>query len=103
MGVELIGGGRIENLPTSEDIPLIYTNSVQLKMSVFDMVLDLGVVASTDPERTVVKPVARVAMSPQHAKALAAVLDAHVKAYETAFGPLPDAPKVAGTDGKKSD
>lgn len=95
---ELVEPGKVEYITPMEEAPFIYTNSVQMKMSVYDLALELGIVAAADPQRTRVRPVARVVMSPQHAKALASILNAHIQAYERLFGPITDSPK--GTQGE---
>ena len=91
LGAEIVPSGPVEVLPADKDVPLIYTNGIQLKVSVYDVTLTLGVGTSVDPDRTVIKPVAQVVMSPQHAKVLASALETNVKAYEAAFGPIPEA------------
>lgn len=100
LGASVISGASLEMLPPDGEIPVIYTNSMQLKISVFDLLLDLGVNIGIENDRARVKPVARIIMSPQHAKVLASLLDTHVKAYEAAFGKIPEAaiPQSAESD-----
>lgn len=64
----------------------IYTNSVNLVASLYEFVFHFGL---TTPEweenREEKNLVARVRMSPQHAKALYLMLGAHLDAYEEKF------------------
>jgi hypothetical protein len=89
-----IGRGpvQIESPPPGMQIPSFYTNSVQLQLSVFDLKLLFGVIVSAAAPQPLMRPIAEVVMSPQHAKALAALLTAHVRGYENRFGQLPEIP-----------
>lgn len=91
-GVSMVRGGPLEQIEDPQSVPIIYTNSVQLKLSLFDLTLLIGQTVDSDEERTQVKPLIRIVMSPQHAKALATLLSGHVRGYEQTFGPLPNTP-----------
>ena len=65
---------EIQMPPEGMQIPSFYTNAVQLALSVFDLKLLFGVTVSSDGHRAIMRPIADVVMSPQHAKALAAIL-----------------------------
>jgi flagellar protein FlaG len=75
-----------------EEAPTLYANSVDILISVYDFQLLLGQIEEATEERLTIRAVAKVAMSPQHAKALANVLAENVSKYEEMFGPLPSAP-----------
>lgn len=72
-----------------------YTNSVTVGTTQWDVTLDFqfrtpvpGNMSGTDLTS---QPVARLVMSPMHAKALAEVIGGAIRAWEHKFGPLPDA------------
>ena len=62
-----------------------YANSVQVRMSVWDFQLNFGTMQQTEHELTLTN-FQGVYLSPQQAKALAAVLTQNVAQYEAAFG-----------------
>src|SRR3990170_4953630 len=67
-----------------------YTNNLHIAMSIWDVRVIFGSVESTTDESIRVSDVARIVMSPQHAKSLAILLNTRVKLYEEKWGPLPD-------------
>ncbi len=71
------------------DPPTFYANNVALKTSIFDMTMVFGVMAEVQGDVLAVTNVATVIVSPQHAKAIAALLTNHVEEYERQFGALP--------------
>lgn len=73
---------------TPENVPLFYCNSVEIKRSFVDFALDIGIVEEGTPEKLVVRTLARLVMSPQHAKVLAGVFNSQVDAYEKEFGTI---------------
>jgi len=72
-----------------------YANSVNVAFSQWDFTLDFQLAAPPAPgaEAGAVSPtsVARVVMSPTHAKVVAELLSASVQGWEQRFGALPDA------------
>ena len=72
-----------------QDHPTFYANNVALKTSIFDMTMEFGVMAEVQGDVLAVRNVATVIVSPQHAKAIAALLTNHVEEYEKQFGALP--------------
>ena len=66
----------------------IYSNVIQVTVSVFDFRLTFGERLSSTQERFEIKAVARVYMSPQHAKSVAMVLTRQVEKYEQQFGSI---------------
>jgi hypothetical protein len=73
-----------------EPSTVMYTNNIQLKATMFDFVLELGLSIEATEERLVIKNMTSVVMSPPHAKALAKMLTNRVRKYEERFGELPD-------------
>jgi len=68
-----------------EDVPDVYANSVNMTMSVYDIVLQFG--QMTDPKDGP-KINAMVRMSPQHAKVFGMLLLKHLKKYEKDIGKI---------------
>jgi hypothetical protein len=66
----------------------VYSNSVELKMSVFDFELVFGKILTGDEKKLVIEERVSVSMSPQHAKVFLKVLSDNVKNYEMRFGPI---------------
>ena len=70
------------------ETPSIYTNSVSLSLSVFDIKMVFGEVIEATEEHILTKPLVKVYMSPQHAKVLLGVLHSNVALYEREFGEI---------------
>lgn len=70
------------------DAPRIYTNAISARVSVADIVLRLGFVTQGDARELYIEEVGSVALSPQHAKLLARVLDKQISSYESDFGEI---------------
>ncbi len=68
-----------------EDVPDVYANSVNMTMSVYDIILTFG--QMTDPKDGP-KINAVVRMSPQHAKVFGMLLLKHLKKYEKDIGKI---------------
>lgn len=71
---------------------VFYTNSINFFVSMFDFILDVGIKAPAPDGSAVHNSIVKIAMSPQHAKAVAKILQENVRAYEEAFGTFPAAP-----------
>lgn len=74
----------------------IYSNSVQVRVSVWDFLLVFGLVHQDAPEEVKVQNNLGVYMSPQQAKALWNILGQNLAQYEQTFGTLalePQPPK----------
>jgi hypothetical protein len=69
--------------------PTFYSNNTQVRMSLYDAVLDLGVAEVGSPGRLVVHQTARVIMSIPHVKKLADLLNRQLAEYEQQHGPIP--------------
>jgi flagellar protein FlaG len=65
-----------------------YSNSVQLRASLWDFFLLFGKVRQTTPEAVTIENYQGVYLSPQQAKALLNVLQTNVEQYEATFGAI---------------
>lgn len=64
-----------------------YSNSVQLRVTTWDMALTFGTMKGEAPEMYI-ENFERIILSPQQAKALANVLSENVRSYEATFGEI---------------
>ncbi|MHB8890346.1 MAG: DUF3467 domain-containing protein [Acidobacteriaceae bacterium] len=81
---------EITYLEPEEALNWNYANAVTVGMSIWDIRLRFGFAVQATEESLKIKDVSQVVMSPQHAKALANLLNSRLKKYEEQFGPLPD-------------
>ncbi len=100
-GATLVPGSAMAPRVPEENIPNIYTNSTQLRISVHDLIMTLGV-AEPFGEETRPRAVARIIMSPQHAKVLTDILQKHLQLYEETFGPIPVSPNIKPSPAEES-
>lgn len=80
----------------AEGTPVYYTNSVNILIGPYDVSLTLYQLREASSERVIFDSLARVVMSPQHAKVLAELLSEKVAQYERTYGSLPTQ-EVMGT------
>lgn len=74
-----------------------YANFVSIAHNFSEVLLDFG---RTMPGRQDIPVVARIIMSPFHAKQLLRAINHNLKLYEQIFGPIPEPPKpTAGASG----
>ncbi len=71
-----------------------YSNSIQVRMSVWDFYLAFGVLQPTQGNKLVVQNFQGVYLSPQQAKALASMLQNNVANYEQTFGEIKLDPRM---------
>ncbi len=93
-----------QNEPTirvseSEDYNDLYSNSVQIKMSVWDFHLVFGTMSSASPEEVSFTSKQGIYLSPQQAKALFNILGQNLAQYEATFGELKLEPTYNGNNG----
>ena len=75
-----------------------YSNSVQIRVNLWDFLLMFGRVNQTAPDSVTIHNFQGVYLSPQQAKALMNVLQQNVSQYESAFGEIKlEPPAGAGT------
>jgi hypothetical protein len=75
------------------DVPRVYSNTVAAHPGAFDIVLDFGFQLGDQPH-VPADVGARVAMSWEHAHALARVLAELLERYQEELGPLPNIEKA---------
>ena len=71
-----------------------YSNSVQIRVNVWDFFLQFGTINQTVPEAVDIEYFQGVYLSPQQAKALLNVLQQNVVTYENAFGEIKLDPRM---------
>ena len=76
-----------------------YANSVQVKMSVWDLQLVFGTVQQNSPELVVLESFQGIYLSPQQAKALANMLVQNIAQYEQTFGVISLEPQITPAGG----
>ena len=72
-----------------------YSNSVQVRVSVWDFFLAFGTLRNQTPEEVEVANFQGIYLSPQQAKALLMILQQNVSQYEHAFGEIKLDPQFA--------
>jgi len=65
-----------------------YSNSVQIRLSIWDFLLVFGTLEQTAQDKVAIDNFQGVFLSPQQAKALAHLLAQNVAQYEKTFGPI---------------
>ena len=75
-------------LTNSDDYRDGYSNSVQVRMSVWDFFLVFGTMTQQNPDELNVKNFQGIYLSPQQAKALWNVLGHNLAQYEQTFGSI---------------
>ena len=79
---------RVRN--PADQIPVVYANSIEVGMSVFDVVLILGHVLEASEENITIQQLMKVALSPQHALVFSRLLAENLSQYEKLFGAIPE-------------
>jgi hypothetical protein len=72
----------------SPDYRETYSNSVQVRVSVWDFQLFFGLASSDTPDEVTIRNHQAIFLSPQQAKALFNLLGQNLAQYEQAFGTL---------------
>jgi flagellar protein FlaG len=70
-----------------------YANSVQVRVSLWDVFLLFGTMNQAAPDAVTIHNFQGVYLSPQQAKALANVLNQNISQYESTFGEIALEPK----------
>lgn len=73
-----------------------YSNSVQVRVSLWDFFLLFGTMNQSAPDAVSIQNFEGIYMSPQQAKALSNVLQQNVSQYEQTFGEIKLEPKAPG-------
>jgi len=93
------------SIPTQPNVKLVntsdyresYANSVQVRVNVWDFFLNFGTMQQTSETQVEVSNFQGIYLSPQQAKALAAVLQQNIANYESAFGEIKLDPRMTPT------
>jgi flagellar protein FlaG len=72
----------------SPDYRESYSNSVQMRVSLWDFFLMFGTINQTTPDSVTIQNFQGIYLSPPQAKALFNVLQQNLKQYEAAFGEI---------------
>jgi hypothetical protein len=89
--------------PTQPNIKLVqtdayrenYSNSVQVRVSVWDFFLVFGTIEQQSENQVEMRNFQGVYLSPQQAKALVGILQQNVTSYENAFGEIKLDPRMS--------
>jgi uncharacterized protein DUF3467 len=73
-----------------------YSNSVQIRVNVWDFFLVFGTLQQQTETQVEMRNFQGIYLSPQQAKALMALLQQNVNSYENAFGEIKLDPRVVG-------
>ncbi len=87
---------NIKLIPTP-DYRESYSNSVQIRVNLWDFFIQFGTVHQSKPEEVEIKNFQGIYLSPQQAKALYHVLSQNLSQYENAFGEIKIDPNAVGT------
>ncbi len=71
-----------------------YSNSVQIRVNVWDFFLQFGTINQTKPDEVDIEYFQGIYFSPQQAKALLNVLQQNVATYESTFGEIKLDPRM---------
>ena len=82
------------HLSQADEYREIYSNSVQVRVTVWDFLLVFGLVHQESAEQVDVKNALGVYLSPQQAKALWNILGQNLAQYEQTFGALALEPQM---------
>ena len=82
-------------LTNTSDYRESYANSVQVRVNVWDFFLVFGTLQQQSETQVEVNNFQGIYLSPQQAKALAAILHQNVSNYESTFGEIKLDPRVA--------
>jgi|SRR5438552_1099292 len=91
-------------IPTQPNIKLVntndyresYSNSVQVRVNVWDFFLVFGTLQQQSETQVEVRNFQGVYLSPQQAKALMAILQQNIAGYESTFGEIKLDPRMMG-------
>ena len=83
------------NLSEVDEYRESYSNSVQIRVNVWDFMLMFGTLHQNNPESVEIRNFQGIYLSPQQAKALLGVLQQNIAQYENAFGEINLDPNAA--------
>lgn len=79
----------------------VYANNAQITGSYFDFQVAFGEILEASKEKLVTEDSVTIKMSPQLAKRLSEILQAHIDKYETMFGAIPQSDRTTDTQGSE--
>jgi hypothetical protein len=82
-------------LSNTNDYRESYSNSVQVRVSLWDFFLSFGTINQTTPDVVSITNYQGIYLSPQQAKALANLLNQNIAQYESTFGEIALEPQAA--------
>ena len=82
------------NLINTPDYRETYSNSVQVRVSVWDFFLTFGTLQQHSETQVDIRNFQGIYLSPQQAKALASILTQNVASYESTFGEIKLDPRM---------
>ena len=80
----------------TEDYREAYSNSVQIRVNVWDFFLVFGTMQQSSETQVELRNFQGIYLSPQQAKALMALLQQNVSSYESTFGEIKLEPRAPG-------
>ena len=84
-------------LTSTQDYRENYANSVQVRVNVWDFCLVFGTLQQHSESEVEVRNFQGIYLSPQQAKALAAILQQNLAGYEGTFGEIKLDPRMIGS------
>jgi flagellar protein FlaG len=84
-------------LSTTADYRENYSNSVQIRVNLWDFFIQFGTIHQSKPDEVELKNFQGIYLSPQQAKALLNVLTQNITQYESAFGEIKIDPNAVAT------
>ena len=88
---------NIEYTKSFDSLPRFYVNNTNATVTNFDLRLTFGQVTEISPEKIVVDPQTIIFMSPEHAKAVVALLAKQLAIFESNNGPIPQPKETASS------
>ena len=85
---EKVAAQKIQYTKGPESAPRFYANNTNATFSNFDLKLTFGQIADVVDDKLPVDPQAIIFMSPQHAKAVVALLSRQLEIFEANNGPI---------------
>jgi Protein of unknown function (DUF3467) len=82
------------NLVNTSDYRESYSNSVQVRVNVWDFFLVFGTLQPQSETQVEIRNFQGIYLSPQQAKALASILQQNVNSYESTFGEIKLDPRM---------
>jgi hypothetical protein len=79
---------RKVSITNAADARAVYANNSSITLSIWDILIDFGIIQRANRERLDVENHVRIIMSPPQAKVLSVLLARQVARYEQEYGPI---------------